>query len=58
MTQRPTPRPTEAELAILHILWARGRSTVREIHQVLYRDQASYTTTLQLLQLMFGKGLV
>lgn len=58
MTQRPTPKPTEAELAILHILWARGRSTVREIHQVLYRDQASYTTTLKLLQIMFGKGLV
>lgn len=52
------PRPTEAELAILHILWARGRSTVREIHQLLYRDQASYTTTLKLLQIMYGKGLV
>ncbi|MCK9488059.1 MAG: BlaI/MecI/CopY family transcriptional regulator [Xanthomonadales bacterium] len=58
MTRRPTPKPTEAELAILHILWARGASTVRQIHDLLYRDQASYTTSLKLLQIMFGKGLV
>jgi predicted transcriptional regulator len=53
------PKPTEAELQILHVLWARGPSTVREVHEELYRDEgAGYTTALKLLQVMHGKGLV
>src|SRR5215831_21241370 len=57
---RPTaPRPTDAELAILRILWERGPSTVRQVHEVLARDrQAAYTTALKLLQIMTEKGLV
>lgn len=57
---RPTvPRPTDAELAILRILWERGPSTVRQVHDVLARDrQAAYTTALKLLQIMTEKGLV
>jgi predicted transcriptional regulator len=52
-------RPTEAELEILHILWARGGCTVREVHEGLHRDSGSgYTTALKLLQIMHGKGLV
>jgi predicted transcriptional regulator len=58
--RRPeTPMPTTAELAILQVLWDRGPSTVREVHDALYsRDGAGYTTALKLLQVMHGKGLV
>lgn len=52
------PRPTESELAILNVLWARGEATVREVHEVLYRDDAGYTTALKILQVMHAKGLV
>src|SRR5215218_1716434 len=57
---KPTlPRPTDGELAILRVLWARGPSTVRQVHDVLSRDRpAAYTTTLKLLQIMTEKGLV
>ncbi|HEX7130838.1 MAG TPA: BlaI/MecI/CopY family transcriptional regulator [Rhodanobacteraceae bacterium] len=52
-------RPTEAELEILHVLWARGGCTVREVHEALHRDSGTgYTTALKLLQIMHGKGLV
>ena len=58
-TPRPTPRPTDAELAILRILWRRGPSTVRQVHDVLGLErQAAYTTALKLLQIMTEKGLV
>ena len=57
---RPTaPRPTDAELAILRILWERGPSTVRQVHDILANErQAAYTTALKLLQIMTEKGLV
>ena len=54
-----TPRPTDAELAILGVLWERGPSTVREVHDALSATQDSgYTTVLKLLQIMTEKGLV
>ena len=53
------PRPTDAELAILRVLWDRGPSTVREVHAALSETQGSgYTTVLKLLQIMTDKGLV
>jgi predicted transcriptional regulator len=53
------PRPTEAELALLAILWERGPSTVREIHENLQNSrETAYTTTLKILQNMTDKGLV
>jgi len=53
------PKPTEAELGILNVLWERGPSTVRDVHEALYREEgAGYTTALKLLQIMHGKGLV
>src|SRR3954454_6831414 len=53
----PPPLPTDAEIAILAVLWRRGASTVREVHDTLGKD-SGYTTTLKLMQLMFEKGLV
>ncbi len=52
-------RPTDAELAILHVLWDLGPSTVRHVHNALSaaRD-TGYTTTLKLMQIMAEKGLV
>jgi predicted transcriptional regulator len=59
MNRTPVPRPTDAELAILRILWDRGPSTVRQVHDVLAHErQAAYTTALKLLQIMTEKGLV
>ncbi|HTP35102.1 MAG TPA: BlaI/MecI/CopY family transcriptional regulator [Candidatus Acidoferrales bacterium] len=53
------PRPTDAELDILAVLWSRGSSTVREVHEALQtRKPAQYTTILKLLQIMAEKGLV
>ena len=58
-TQRQTPRPTDAELEILKVLWQRGPSTVREVHDVLNETKPTgYTTVLKLLQIMGEKGLV
>ena len=56
----PTPpRPTEAELAVLRVLWDRGPSSVREIHQALAgHKETVYTTTLKIVQKMHEKGLV
>jgi len=50
-------KPTDAELGILRVLWARGPSTVREVATELGRD-AGYTTILKLLQIMTEKRLV
>src|SRR5579883_3452301 len=53
------PRPTSAELEILTVLWSRGPSTVRDVHEVLAaRRPTQYTTVLKLLQIMAEKGLV
>ena len=58
MARRPTPRPTDAELSILRVLWERGPSTVRQVHDVLSANREfAYTTTLKLLQLMTEKGV-
>ncbi len=53
----PRRKPTDAELAILKVLWDRGPSTVREVVVALGRDGA-YTTILKLLQIMADKGHV
>lgn len=53
------PRPTDAELAILSVLWRRGASTVKDVHEELARSSPTgYTTTLKQLQIMAEKGLV
>jgi len=59
MAKREPPRPTNAELEILRVLWQRGRSTVREIHESLRRaEPVGYTTILKLLQIMPENRLV
>ncbi|HEV7239752.1 MAG TPA: BlaI/MecI/CopY family transcriptional regulator [Thermoanaerobaculia bacterium] len=59
MADKPTPRPTDAELSILRVLWERGPSTVREVHDLLSLSHDSgYTTVLKLMQIMTDKGLV
>jgi len=53
------PRPTDAELEILNVLWRRGPSTVREVQEVLLENkETGYTTVLKLMQIMAEKHLV
>lgn len=53
------PRPTPGELEILRVLWQRGPSTVRDVHDALSGSKPTgYTTVLKLLQIMADKGLV
>lgn len=59
MSEKTLPKPTEAELELLRILWSRGPSTVRAIHESLGAEkETGYTTTLKILQKMTDKGLV
>ena len=52
-------RPTDAELSFLRVLWERGQSTVRQVHEALSGTrETGYTTTLKLMQIMADKGLV
>lgn len=52
-------KPTEAELAILRVLWRRGPSTVRQVHEALNAvRKTGYTTVLKFMQIMTEKGLV
>ncbi len=59
MARKKTTGPTDRELAILSVLWERGPSTVREVHEALHQedeDETGYTTTLKLMQIMVEKG--
>jgi BlaI family transcriptional regulator, penicillinase repressor len=59
MAKREQVRPTDAELAILRVLWRLGPSTVRQVHEALERVQPTgYTTVLKQLQIMTVKKLV
>jgi BlaI family penicillinase repressor len=59
MSQEPLQKPTASELEILRVLWARGPSTVREVHEALSEQkELGYTTVLKLLQIMTTKGTV
>lgn len=56
---RQTPKPTNAELEILTVLWSIGPATVREVYDVIRRRRsAQYSTILKFLQIMSEKGLV
>jgi len=59
MPDAPLPKPTEAELEILQVLWRHGSQTVRFVNDELnQKREVGYTTTLKWLQLMLEKGLV
>ena len=59
MARHKSPGPTDRELAILGVLWQRGPSTVRAVHEALQDDsETGYTTTLKLMQIMAEKGLL
>ena len=59
MAKRKLPKPTDAELAILRVLWERGASTVREVTDAIQEERGTgYTTALKLMQIMTEKGLV
>jgi predicted transcriptional regulator len=51
------PKPTDAELGILNVLWRKGPSTVKSVHEAM-GEQTGYTTILKFLQIMTEKGLV
>ncbi|MGD8380195.1 MAG: BlaI/MecI/CopY family transcriptional regulator [Gammaproteobacteria bacterium] len=53
------PRPTDAELTLLNVLWRLGKATVRDVHEALpSSSRGGYTTVLKMLQIMHEKGLV
>lgn len=59
MPRRNIPRPTNSELAILQVLWARGLSNVKQVNREISKNkETGYTTTLKLMQIMTEKGLV
>jgi predicted transcriptional regulator len=59
MAQANRPRPTDAELEILRVLWKRGPSTVRDVFEELKKAKpVGYTTVLKFMQIMAEKGLV
>ena len=59
MPEAELPRPTDAELEILKVLWRRGPSTVREVFETLGENKVTgYTTVLKTMQIMAEKGLV
>lgn len=59
MVKNPLPKPTPTELSILGILWERGPSTVREVHEILSKTKPiGYTGVLKFLQIMTAKGSV
>jgi predicted transcriptional regulator len=59
MKKAKAPKPTDAELSILRVLWRGGPSTVRQVWEELSPEQGTgYTTVLKLMQIMADKGLV
>ena len=56
---KKTSKPTDAELDILNVLWGKGPSTVREVHEEIQRNKSlGYTTILKQMQIMVEKGLL
>jgi predicted transcriptional regulator len=56
-----TYRPTDEELKVLKVLWEKKEATVREVNEAineLQEKHTGYTTTLKIMQLMHGKGLL
>jgi len=59
MARHRSTQPTNAELAVLRVLWDKGPCTVREVYDAIDRaDDIGYTTVLKTMQIMADKGLV
>ena len=59
MKKKQNIKPTESELEILNILWSKGPSTVKDVHEQLTATKnVGYTTTLKIMQIMLDKQLV
>ena len=59
MKKKSSPKPTEAELEILQILWDSGPTTVRFVNDKLnLKKEVGYTTTLKIMQIMAEKNLL
>jgi predicted transcriptional regulator len=59
MARKKLPKPTEAELAILRVVWELGAASVRQVQEQLEAQRGTgYTTTLKLMQIMLEKGLL
>ena len=57
--KKKSTKPTDAELAILQVLWQLGPCTVREVNDELSKGrEIGYTTTLKLMQIMTEKKLL
>ena len=57
--RKTNTRPTDAQIEILNVLWKTGPATVRQVHEEISKSKPSqYTTTLKLMQIMTGKGLL
>lgn len=56
---KKTVKPTEKELEILQIVWEKGATSVKEVHEALGGEHTNgYTTILKLMQIMHEKGLL
>jgi len=59
MQKKQLPKPTEAELEILQVIWRLGPSIVKSVNQIICKNrEVGYTTTLKLMQIMLDKGLL
>lgn len=59
MPRKPSLQPNDVELSILRVLWDRGPSTVRQVHEALSGSRdAGYTSTSKMMQVMCDKGLL
>lgn len=59
MARKRLPKPTDAELAILRVVWELGKASVRQVQERLEAERKTgYTTTLKLMQIMLEKGLL
>jgi BlaI family transcriptional regulator, penicillinase repressor len=53
------PRPTDAELEILQVLWSTGEATVRQVYEEIAQGRpVQYSTVLKFMQIMTEKGLL
>lgn len=59
MTRPTSPVPTDAERAILEVLWAKKQASTREVAEVLSETKSvAYTTVQTILTILHRKGFV